>query len=302
MSRNTCPPELEEVEMQPVNLHTVLAAVDFSEWTGPVLQAAAEMARRYGARLSAVYAEMFLPPPYFTQRAIGPLAQVLEVQKEAARDQLAHTVTEALGEGVSVDARLVEAPPVEGILRTAEREQAGLVVMGTHGRSGLNRLLLGSVAERVVRQATVPVLTVRGPVGAGAGGPVRLARILCPYNYTPVAREALRYAVDLAQRGGGELVLATSLEEGGSEEEARRHRERLCADVPAGVQSRCALRPVVRRGPAAEEVLRLAAEEAPDLIVIGAQHRPLLETTVIGTTSVRVMRHAPCPVLTVSRR
>jgi len=288
--------------MEAVEMKRVLAAVDFSDWTGPVLQTAVELARRYDAAVTAVYAEMFLPPPYFTERGVEQVSGFLDTQKQAARQYLEESVAQELGEETAVETRLVEASPVEGILRAAEMTRAELIVMGTHGRSGLNRLLLGSVAEKVLREAKGPVLTVRGgEEGRACRLPFR--KILCPVNYTPVAQEALRYAADLARRSGAELILMTTLEEeGGSEELVREHEQKLCASVPERVQAHCAIRPAVRQGNAAEQILKMAASEGSDLIVIGAQHRPLLETTIVGTTSVRVMRHAPCPVLTVSRR
>lgn len=276
--------------MQKVEIKSALTAVDFSEWTGPVLRAAAELARLYRASLTAVYAEQFLPPPYFTEGDIKALADLLDLQRRTARQHLEELVRQEIS--YPVHARLVETYPAEAILRTAEEIEAGLLILGTHGRSGLNRLLMGSVAEKVVRQAQVPVLVVKREA------PLSFQRLLCPVNYTPVAMEALRHAADLASRAGAELVVM-SVEESGAVR--RDHEEQLRALIPQPLQDHCRLRPAVRRGEAAEQILQLAAEEHSDLIVIGAQHRPLLEATIIGTTSVRVMRHAPCSVLTVAR-
>lgn len=278
--------------MQPVEIKSALTAVDFSEWTGPVLRAAAEVARQYRASLSAVYAEQFLPPLYFTEGDVKALADFLDLQRRSARQHLEEVVRQEIA--YPVHARLVEAYPAEAILRTADEMGAGLLVLGTHGRSGLNRLLLGSVAEKVVRQAQVPVLVVKREV------PLSFQHLLCPVNYTPVAMESLRHAADLASRCGAELVVM-SVEESEDQGVRRDHEEQLRTLIPQPLQDHCRLRHVVRRGEAAEQILQLAAEEHSDLLVIGAQHRPLLEATILGTTSVRVMRHAPCSVLTVVR-
>jgi nucleotide-binding universal stress UspA family protein len=95
----------------------------------------------------------------------------------------------------------------------------------------------------------------------------------------------------------------TSLEEGTGDPGGtmQEHERKLCDWVPEGVRTHCRLKPVVRKGDAAEQILRTAGETDSDLIVIGAQYRPLLEATIFGTTSIRVMRHATCPVLTVPR-
>ena len=202
-----------------------------------------------------------------------------------------------------VETRLVESAPTAGILATAESVQADLIVMGTHGRGGVNRLLMGSVAEKVVRETTVPVLTVRGIGDDAAGCRLPFRKILCPVNFTDLAREALHYAGELARRFEAELVVVTSLEgdEYATDEVARDQERELCAWVPEGLQARCPVEPLVRRGDASEQILRTAREVGSDLIVIGAQHWPLLEATIFGTTSIRVMRHAACPVLTVIR-
>lgn len=278
--------------MEKVEIKSALTAVDFSEWTGPVLRAAAELARLYRASLTAVYAEQFLPPPYFTEGDVKALADLLDLQRRTARQHLEELVRQEIA--YPVHARLVEAYPTEAILRTTEEIEAGVLILGTHGRSGLNRLLMGSVAEKVVRHAQVPVLVVKREA------PLAFQRLLCPVNYTPVAMEALRHAADLASRAGAELVVM-SVEESEDQGIRRDHEAQLRALIPQPLQDYCRLRPVVRRGEAAEQILQLAAEEHSDLIVIGAQHRPLLEATIIGTTSVRVMRHAPCSVLTVVR-
>lgn len=277
--------------MRAVQISNILAAVDFSPWTGPVLRSAADLAGRYGAALSALYSEPFLPPPYFTEGELGAISGFLEMQRRAAGQHLEARVQEELGD-TPVQPLLVDQLPVEGILYTASSLDAGLIVLGTHGRSGLNRLLMGSVAEKVVRQSPVPVLTVRDHTTP----PFR--RLLCPVNHTPVAMEALRHAVDLAARSEAELTLLRVEEE---EPQTGAALPPLCDLVPAPLQARCTLRTILRRGEAAEQILQAAAQEGSDLIVQGAQHRPLLETTIFGTTSVRVMRHAPAAVLTVVR-
>jgi nucleotide-binding universal stress UspA family protein len=274
----------------------VLAAVDFSEWTPPVLQTAAGVAAMYGAALTALYAETFLPPPYFTEAEVHRLAAVLEEQREAARRALGRAVAGALGSTERATVRLVEAAPATGILEVAADLPADLLVLGTHGRGGVDRLLLGSVAEKVVRRSAAPVLTVRST------RPPRLPwrRILCPVNSTPVAGEALRWAAGLAHRSAAELIVLASAEDGAPSSPQLREED-LCGLVPAAARGGCSVQPLVRRGEAAEQILQTAAEEDCDLLVLGAQHRPLLEATILGTTSVRVMRHASCSVLTVFR-
>lgn len=277
------------------DLRRVLAAVDASDWTGPVLAAALDLRRAFGADLTVLHAQLLLPPPYFTERAVAALAQMLESQRLAAEAWLRQTAAGHLGDAPFAT-RLVEAAPAEAILRTARQVEADLVVLGTHGRTGLQRLLLGSVAERVLRECDRPVLAVRpGPHGRPpwAGGP---RRILCPVNFRDVSRRALDWAETLAARFGAELLLVTAVEDG-----QRARAERELAAWCNRASGACNARALVRQGEAAAQILAAARDEAADLIVLGAEHRPLLAATVIGTTSVRVVRHAQAPVLTVTR-
>lgn len=143
----------------------VLHATDFSRASRPALARAIALARQNRAKLWVAHA---LPPlvmsvgggfefvPPRTYEAIDRSA------RQHARKQLAALVERAKRAGVRVTALLLDGAPQELIPRAARRTRADLVVIGTHGRSGLSRVLLGSVAERVVRFAPCPVLTVRG--------------------------------------------------------------------------------------------------------------------------------------------
>jgi len=177
------------------------------------------------------------------------------------------------------------------ILARAADAGAGLIVMGTHGRTGYNRWMMGSVAERVLRESPVPLLTVRGP----SGGTAR--RILCPVTDTKVSREALGVAAELAGCFGATL---TALHV--REPHAVAAPPDLCVWMPAEERARCNVREVVRHGDAAAEIVGLAAEEPFDLLVLGAPRRTFFDGLVLGTTTLRAVRHAPCPVQTVGER
>jgi nucleotide-binding universal stress UspA family protein len=148
---------------------TILVAVDLSDGSDLVLRHAFAIARAAGARVVALHVT---EPPYPTHLWYAPLAakeadlfqMVAKREREAAKAALEDRVAKARGEhreGVTPEARVVSGFPAEAILDEATRAEADLIVLGTHGRRGLSRALLGSIAESVVRTATVPVLTVR---------------------------------------------------------------------------------------------------------------------------------------------
>jgi len=142
-------------------MRRILHATDFSIASGRAFAEALELARRERARLLVVH--VLVPPSPFV--AGEQPSSWLDLQARARRDaerRLAAAVAAAERAGVGVEGKLVEGAPAETIARVARRDRADLIVIGTHGRSGLGRLFMGSVAARVLALALCPVLTVRG--------------------------------------------------------------------------------------------------------------------------------------------
>jgi nucleotide-binding universal stress UspA family protein len=185
------------------------------------------------------------------------------------------------------------ASPFAAIPEVAAETGANLVAMGTHGRSGWRRALLGSVAETVVRETIVPVLTVRH-ASQSAGS---FARILCPVNFTAVSRQALEDAWVLATACDAEVLVAHVVEQHVDGGEAR-FRE-WCPD---SIESRLEYRELQLGSEPAHHILELATAERCDLIVIGANRRRTSDVTVVGTTTESLTRNAEMPVLVVAHR
>jgi nucleotide-binding universal stress UspA family protein len=149
----------------------VVVGVDGSDASGAALAWGAEEARLRFAPLVAVYAWSFIPPqpigdPGMLAVPAGDLAGQLGAESDVARDALAAAVSEALGDdpGIEVEQKLVEGDP--GDVLVAESESAELVVVGSHGRSGLKAALLGSVSRHVATHAACPVVVVKAPAGS----------------------------------------------------------------------------------------------------------------------------------------
>lgn len=144
---------------------SILVGVDFGAASAGALSAAGAIATAFGARLRALHAERFEPPPYFTVDQIDQLEAERRAGQSAAATHLAEFA--AVNTGQTVGVAVADEPPVDAILR--EAHTADLIVLGTHGRRGPGRWWLGSVAERVVRAATVPVLVTRAATGDAEG-------------------------------------------------------------------------------------------------------------------------------------
>jgi nucleotide-binding universal stress UspA family protein len=277
-----------------MKIKRILAPTDFSALAARALEYAAELARRTGAELVVLYADPFLPPPHFTSEQIDGLVATLEQHRTAAAAELGRHAAKRVGEGVSYRTLVVEDTPAAAILHTAEEIDADVIVMGTHGRSGFNRFLLGSVAERVLHETKRPLLTVRDTAPRASDAPAR-PRVVCPVNFTDVARAALDAATSMARLLDAELVVLHVVED--DSEASREITAKIQSWLPP--DSGAASDVLVLEGNAAEKVIEYAKTHAADLIVLGASPRRLGDTSVLGTTAVRVTRHAPIPVLTV---
>jgi nucleotide-binding universal stress UspA family protein len=271
----------------------ILCPIDLSELSALALRYADAFARCGGGRITAFYANAIELPPYFTESQMELLASQMRDANAAAEKSLARFVEETLGDSASrVTVKVAEATPVDGILHAVEDCGADMISMGTHGRTGVNRWMLGSVAERVLRQSRVPVLTARGSLAQQAA--VHIRHILCPVNDSEAARKSLRLATRLAARLGASVTVLHV-----QEQDSRNSIGELCEWIAAQGTPQCPIREIRREGDAATQILTEATESACDLLVMGARHRLFLDTTVIGSTTVRTVRHARCPVLTV---
>ena len=190
---------------------------------------------------------------------------------------------------------------------------ADLVVMGTHGRGGFERIVLGSVTEKVLRKLTCPVLTVPPHAGKTPTVPGPFTSILCATDFSNASLHALEYAMSLAQEAGSTLTVVFSLQWELEDEaelqapvvsEYRLMREadsqkRLDALVPKSVRDVCKVETVMATGKASREITRIADNVMADLIVMGVHGRGVVDLTLFGSTTHYVIRHAHCPVLTV---
>jgi nucleotide-binding universal stress UspA family protein len=288
--------------MQPFAPRRIVAATDFSEVSTWALRHAALWAQRYGAALTVLHAHEISWITGALCLGRFNLTELTEQSRTAVAEHLASYALQHVTGGVPTSPELREGSPARVIDEYAGERRADLVVLGTHGRGGLGRLLLGSVAERTLRLARQPTLLVRYGPDQKEGAAPQVRHILCPMNYTEVARAAFEHACSVARTFAARLTVVFVVEqETGPPGSIERAEEMLRAWLPAEAQTKFAVEPVIRHGDAAEQILALAREEAVDLVVIGAQHQRFVDTTVLGVTTVRVTRHAPCPVLVVPR-
>ncbi len=278
----------------------ILCPTDFSEHSAAALRAAGGIARAFDAKVAVLHAQRLEAPVYFTKAQTQALRAQLRRGARAAREFVSNFAAQHLPENVEHSVLLVEQDPVQAILQELKRERAGLLVMGTHGRTGLARIRLGSVTESVLRQVNVPVLTV-GPHIKPTPALGTIRRVLVPVNYSDLAEAAFEHATALATKTGADLIVTHVLESDahGTGAEAS---QALCDWVAPEVRQRCTVREVVKQGSPAEQIVAEAKNSRADLIVVGAHPRSFLGTVLFGSTTELVIRNAPCPVLSVIRK
>jgi nucleotide-binding universal stress UspA family protein len=294
--------------MSPFAPKCILAATDFSELSTYALRHALMWRQAYESDLTVLYVQE--PPPVWADPYLGSgnLSGLVEASWAADRQHLERYVQEHVPAGMPLTQEMLAGSPPAVIEEYVKGDRIDLVVLGTHGRGGISRLLLGSVAERTLRLARHPTLLVHQPQteeeagaepDAGAAD-LHLRQILCPVNFAASARPAFEHACSVARAFDAHLtavLVVDPVQVAQIPENLRRLEETLQSWLPK--PSEFAIQPVVRHGDAAEQVLTLARETAVDLVVIGSRHRRFVDTTVLGVTTVRVTRHAPCPVLVV---
>lgn len=304
------------MKSEPAAIERILFPTDFSPFAAQALRHALALAQKFKARLKVVYvipqmlrlsdsaytAEPWLITPEARRQVEQDMREFLQPLREARLD---HEVE--IGEG----------EPWQEILTMAHQMSADLVVMGTHGRSGLERLFLGSVAEKLIRRLPCPVLTVSHEEGRTWEAPGLVTRILCATDFSETSTLALDLALALNEAYSAEITVVHVVESfpdfgdprypslpalGNLREDYERKAEERLQGVLASAGESGRVRGLVVSGRAYKEILRLAATERADLIVIGAQGHGALEHLLSGSNAQHIIRRATCPVLSVRPR
>jgi len=288
----------------------ILCPTDLSESSVRPLTYAAALTRWYKAQLTVLHVVPTFEPMLVRSASLDDAVQWLSpVSREEVLAELRRVANAAGAGSIDVTFAAEAGDPARTIVDQAVTIPADLVVMGTHGRSGFERFMIGSIAEKVLRKAPCPVLMVPPHVTATLPAEVRFKNILCPMDFSSSALQAFGFALDLARQADGAVTVLHAIE-WLAEQEPRAHspfdvpgyRQHLIDDARERMQSVAAEEPiedVVVFGRAHREILRRAADTAADLIVMGAQGRGGLGLALFGSTTQQVVRAAPCPVLTV---
>ena len=294
-----------------MRLKNIICATDFSESSKHAVDYGVALAKEFSAKL---YMCHVIDMSYAA--AYGECKDPAELEERIMGDANA-SLRGSIGEdSIEWEPLISKGHTSDEITRMATDIGVDLAITATHGRSGLKRLILGSVTERLIRTLSCPLLVVRGPehdfVRSGSQR-VKLDRILVGCDFSPDSNLSFQYALALALEFQCELHLAHVIEstmyrhilKSGPEKGQDQHAlckeldEKLKNMIPGEAHACCAPRTELLAGQPYEELTKYAVTHNIDLIVLGVRGHSLMETLLLGSTTDRVVRQAPCPVLSV---
>jgi nucleotide-binding universal stress UspA family protein len=297
-----------------VQLKRILCPIDFSDLSRQALDVAVALSRWCGASVSVMYVHRQAVPtfavgPFIAPEAFQPIA-LTDAERAHLLQGLRDFVVKQHEARVSIEILLEESVNVaEAIVGRAQTLGVDLIVLGTHGRSGLERWTLGSIAEKVLRIAQSPVLVV--PPRATEVALTGIAGVICPIDFSSSSKQALEFAASLAAKAGARLSVVHVLEllheigdvpvpDFDAYRAARFEKARKSmTQAVAPVRQMCPVDELVLAGKPYREIVRLIAEQHAGLVVMGVRGRGAIDRMFFGSTTEHVVRQAACPVLTI---
>jgi nucleotide-binding universal stress UspA family protein len=290
-----------------VKVKNILYLTDFSEPSEAALPFATTLGRGYGAKVHALHV---LLPVAYTYTTPGLTTLAIEAEEENAQVEMQRVESQLAG----LAHRTLVERGIEVWLsaqREVEDDDVDLIVLGTHGRTGADKLLLGSVAEEIFRRSPVPVLTIGPGVRSSVHTGGRFRRVLFATDFTPESLAGAPYAVTFAQENQARLLLLLVMRTPGSANEGDKRlfdmtvaeaMHRLYEIVPKDARLDLPPEVAVEYGEPADRIVEFAKQRGADLIVMGvrsAAGRIGAATHLERAIAHKVVAHAPCPVLTV---
>jgi nucleotide-binding universal stress UspA family protein len=285
-----------------VSLSKIMVATDFSSASDRALEFAVSIARRFKSKIYLTHVMTIDGYPMIGRELA---ASSLEELRDEAQEKLTKIVESGRLYGVRREAIIEEGTLCATIGSLVERYKVDLLILGTHGVSGVRKLVIGSGAEQIFRQSRIPVLTVGPHVTGEPLYEAEFKNILFATDFGPAVNREAAYAFALAQEHRASLTLLSVVPfvEDYSEETVSRRRDwisrQLKEFVPAKVRLTCKPEFLIVVGDPVDEILQWAEKTKADLIVMGSKARKSLAGHGPRTKAYRVVCGARCPVLTI---
>jgi len=288
----------------------ILCPIDFSEFSVRAYRYALSIAAHYRAKLVALHiVELWRYPSAGFAASATLYDEFCQALLENGKEQLTNFANNHTHDDIQPERVVQHGSVPDSILSFAQAQKADVIVMGTHGHRGYDRLMLGSVTDRVMRRAPCPVLAVCQPphdsVAAGKEGSDahHLNRILFCTDFSENSERALKYAVSATTEYDAELTLLHVLEKVPSpakmEEAMGAATKKLEKLIQREGCKALKIKTAVRIGKPYRQILQFALEAQIDMVTMGVRGRGALDLAVFGSTTYRVIQLASCPVLAV---
>jgi len=297
-----------------VQFKKILCATDFSDFSNHTISYGVALAKEFEAKLFVSHVIDLSSVAIYGEFQLDPVGQQNRIMEDADAQ-----LKELTGDQpILWEPLITVGKPADEISRVVEEKDIDLVITATRGRSGLKRIILGSVTERLMRTLTCPLLVVNSPEHkfvSAADQVIKLEKILVGCDFSPDSGQAFKHALSLAQEFQAELHLAHVIEpptQSGLHKEDKPVLEEMQQNyqdlligklkemVPAEARNWCTPQTGLLEGQPYEEIVTYAESKDIDMIVLGVRGHGLVKTLFLGSTTDRVVRRSPCPVLSVS--
>jgi nucleotide-binding universal stress UspA family protein len=296
-----------------ININKILCATDLSELSNISISAAVALAKEFNAKLYVCHVIDLTIQAAYGDVVLAPL----ELQNQTTEYAYEHIGNLIGDENIDWEPLITTGHASDEISKIAVANRIDLAVLATHGRSGLKRVVLGSVTERLMRILPCPILIVRSLENDDTAiqqFSLNMKKILVGCDFSPYSKLAFQYGLSLAQEFEAELHLAHVVETSAykdllkisaanrEESESLLHEqitEKLSNMIPKESLVWCHPKIILLAGHPYEEIIKHSLLNHIDLIVLGIRGRNLIEAVFTGSTTDRVARQAPCPVLSV---
>lgn len=297
-----------------MNIQKILFPTDFSQPANRALDQAIVLAHRFDAELIMVHVEVpYSSDPNNPRKEFPKLEELFQFIRNQAAERLEHPDIPVMSGDIMIREKVLRGiSAAQEILAYADEERVDLIVMGTHGRSGIGHFLLGSTAEKVVHGSQVPVLTIHAGEDLFIQAEGTYRKVMIPTDFSEASLHAVRWGVDIAHRFGSELVVVHVIEpvlapqalfagdpapiriDRDLQKRSEEALQEFAGDLlPEGVQF------VLKAGRPHHEIAEAIKMEGADLVVVADQGWSALDRWLLGGTTEKLIRKSPVPVLTV---
>lgn len=296
-----------------MDIKKILVPLDFSEYSFKALEFALELSLKFNVELTILHVIALFQDDIDEEERMVQYEEWIKKQEEDTRSQMNSSRIKASQHGTQVNSAIIRGISVaDTIIEYLDVNPVDLVTIGTHGRTGLKHLFLGSVAEKIVRLSPVPVLTVHRSIQK-----FQINKLLVPIDFSPYSQESTDFAVSLAKEFDAEIDFLHVIEQdvhpsfyaSGIEsifQIDKNLKDRVIKNMKEFIAEQ--IHPdlkvnfIVCEGKAHKQIVNISEEKASDLIIISSHGLSGIEHFLLGSTTEKVVRWANCPVLTVKKK